>query len=34
MLNRVLTALALAGLAALVVRELPAIKRELKILRM
>jgi hypothetical protein len=34
MLNRVLAALALVGLAALVVRELPAIKRELKILRM
>jgi len=34
MLNRVLAALALAGLVALVVRELPAIKRELKILRM
>jgi hypothetical protein len=34
MLSRLLAVLALAGLVAVVVRELPAIKRELKILRM
>jgi hypothetical protein len=34
MLNRLLAVLALAGLVTVVVRELPAIRRELKILRM